>query len=290
MIFLGTGAAELIPDPFCDCEICRYALLHPEEQRMRSSFLYDSSLCIDCGPDTPSQANRYGVSLLGVKDFLITHTHGDHLCLENLSLLSCNSVKPHNMFTVHISEKGYEWLQKSRDSLFAVTGGENDLFSCVKREYYQFVTHKPFESFMLGDKEILPVYGFHHGNTRGETCFNYRIKQNGKSLLYALDTGTYPEESIEALQGEALDILILDATFGLHRLTPQDGHHDAWSFVSDLERFYKAGIIDSGTKIYATHINHHGKVLHNQYQEFFDKNSPFSVTVARDGMKIERGV
>ena len=41
MRFLGTGAADMLPDPFCDCPLCRDAREHPEHVRLRSHFLLD---------------------------------------------------------------------------------------------------------------------------------------------------------------------------------------------------------------------------------------------------------
>ena len=43
MLFLGTGASEMIPNPMCGCPVCRAALrsTDPREKRCRSAALFD---------------------------------------------------------------------------------------------------------------------------------------------------------------------------------------------------------------------------------------------------------
>ena len=49
MIFLGTGASEAIPNPFCTCEVCRKARTSRDhrEKRGRSAFSIDEENLID---------------------------------------------------------------------------------------------------------------------------------------------------------------------------------------------------------------------------------------------------
>ena len=284
LIFLGTGAAELIPDPFCDCQVCKYARLHPEERRFRSAFLYDEHTCIDFGPDIFAEAERCDVDFSVLTDILITHTHGDHFSHENFNVVSCNIIKPKDLFTVHMSQEGYDWLMKYCKAVKDSVG--NDMIHASTNGYFDIVPHKVYESFRIGDKEIFPVYGFHSGCGKNEKSFNYRITENGRTLLYALDTGVYTQETVEALSGTAVDILIMDATFGSKRMDETCTHLDAYTFVSQLETLAANGIITSDTRIYASHINHYNTWHHNEYQKYFDENSPFNVTVARDGMQI----
>ena len=52
MKFLGTGAGEGIPNPFCTCRICEYARKHGgKDIRTRSSFMLDRHTIIDMGAD-----------------------------------------------------------------------------------------------------------------------------------------------------------------------------------------------------------------------------------------------
>ena len=59
--FLGTGAAEGIPAPFCRCAACENARkVGGKEVRMRMGVLIDSTLLIDFSPDAFVEAMRFG--------------------------------------------------------------------------------------------------------------------------------------------------------------------------------------------------------------------------------------
>lgn len=286
-IFLGTGASEMIPDPFCSCDVCNYARLHPKEQRVRSAFMLGANTCIDFGPDVLYSSARFGVDFSKIEDVLITHTHEDHFSPANLGVVSCNIPKPYNMFTVHMSEEGYNGLCATRRKLLETMDGSCDIFSAVDKKLYSVVPHKVYEKFRIGGMEIFPVFGFHNGNFEGEKAFNYRITENGRTLLYALDTGIYRPETLEALSGFPIDTLIMDATFGSKNTDSGCTHLDARSFILQLDSLIKAGIVTEKTKIYASHINHYNLWHHDEYQNYFNCNSPLPVTLAYDGLKID---
>ena len=284
MIFLGTSAAEMIPDPFCGCDVCNYARKHPEEQRVRSSFMIDNNTLIDIGPDVFASSMKFGVNLNSLKNILITHTHEDHFCIDNLNIISCNIPKPKNMFTIHLSPEGYEFVASMTKVMKEIN--QNPM-SCVDNGFYNYEVHKPFEEFRMDNKTVFPVVGFHTGRGKNEKSFNYRIKDEKGTLLYALDTGVYPEETIEALSGVPVDILIMDATFGSCRMDSGCTHLDAYTFVSQLERLVKVGTVTSKTRIFASHINHYNQWKHNEYEKFLKDSCPgLNITVARDGMVI----
>ena len=284
MIFLGTGAAEMIPDPFCGCDVCRYARSHPEEQRLRSSFMIDENTLIDIGPDVFSSSMKSGVNLNSLKNILLTHTHEDHFCIDNLNVINCNIPKPKNMFTVHLSPEGYEFVMSMTKVMKEIN--QNPM-SCVDKGFYNYEVHKPFEEFRMDGKTVFPVVGFHNGRGKNEKAFNYRIKDEKGTLLYALDTGVYSEETIEALSGVPVDILVMDATFGSCRMDSECTHLDAYTFVSQLERLVRAGTVTSETRIFASHINHYNRWKHNEYEKFLKESCPgLNITVARDGMVI----
>ena len=77
MIFLGTGASEAIPNPFCECEVCRKALSSddPREKRGRSAFSIDEQNLIDFGPDVINAAGRFGLSMAHLRNLFYTHFH-----------------------------------------------------------------------------------------------------------------------------------------------------------------------------------------------------------------------
>lgn len=68
MIFLGTGAAEMYPDPFCACERCERVRLDGE------TLLADIYTCIDFGPDVLAASQQYNAPLYDLRNIFITHT------------------------------------------------------------------------------------------------------------------------------------------------------------------------------------------------------------------------
>ena len=83
-VFLGTGAAELYPNPFCGCKVCARARavqkapgILGNELRLRSAFLLDPETLIDFGPDVPAGSQHYHAPLDRVRQVLVTHSHED---------------------------------------------------------------------------------------------------------------------------------------------------------------------------------------------------------------------
>jgi phosphoribosyl 1,2-cyclic phosphate phosphodiesterase len=77
LTFLGTGAAWGLPEVACDCMICREMRVRQERRTRTSLLLKDRhTLLIDCGPDAREQLARHAVS--GVDAVFISHEHNDH--------------------------------------------------------------------------------------------------------------------------------------------------------------------------------------------------------------------
>ena len=91
-VFLGTGAAEMYPNPFCGCEVCERARRN-RETRLRAAFLLDETMMVDFGPDVAAASQHYGVPLNDVKHVLVTHTHEDHFNMATFSILTMTDMK-----------------------------------------------------------------------------------------------------------------------------------------------------------------------------------------------------
>ena len=289
MRFFGTGAADVIPSPFCDCPICRDARIRPEHRRLRSAFLLDDRNLIDCGPDISASAMLAGADLSNVRNIFITHTHEDHFCPSNAGVLRMSAVRRNMPADVYMSEAAYESCVTALGRLgkdYAWT----DAMRGVSEEIVRLHTVRTGERFFTDGYSVLAVPTTHRVSET-ECAVNYLFERDGRKLLYACDTGLYPEESKELLRGTGADILIMDATWG--SLSPADrpsinlrSHLNAETFAKQLGDFLEAGIIREDTKVYATHINHFNRFYPEQYQEWFDRHTPFDVKVASDGMEI----
>ena len=286
MRFLGTGAADMLPDPFCDCPLCRDAREHPEHVRLRSHFLLDEETLIDFGPDLGASCARDRISLMGLRQVFVTHTHQDHFCFANAGLLQMSRTRTEPL-DIYLSEGALKGLE----AVFAPGGEMNPGMGKAARhirDHIRFHSVRPGEPFRAGDYTVTAVDTTHRVSD-WETALNYLlVHDSGKKLLYASDTGYYPEESLATLEGARIDVLVMEATFGSNKESNTTSHLNAWAFRDMLEIFLERGIIRPDTRVYATHINHKHTFTHELYQAWFDENAPIPVTVARDGLEIPR--
>lgn len=278
MRFLGTGAADMIPSPFCECPVCRDAR-RGGHTRLRSHFLLDAENLIDFGPDLGASAMKYGLSLSSVQNVFITHTHEDHFALSNMDLLRMGGKTQLDMYMSEAALDALCYAQTHMGLLY------RDAFKGIEDGRVRLHAVKAGEPFMAGGYEVTAVDTTHHASAK-ETAVNYRFVKEGLSLLYACDTGMYLPRSLEILQGSRLDVLIMEGTWGGRQDKPATSHLNAYAFLEQLETFKKYDIIKEDTDIYCSHINHRHDWSHEAYQKWFKEHTDFSVTVAEDGLII----
>lgn len=290
MRFLGTGAAEGIPSPFCDCEACRYAREKGgKEIRHRTMFRLDKETCIDMGADFFQQALEYG-DFVPIRRVFFTHTHEDHLAYMLMNVRNMARLRRPEPLELYLPGKGFEIAQFYRENPAICKGlvprlEEQGMIAFRKMEY--------FKPFYAGQYRLLPLPGNHFGNM-GENSANFLIRnQKGQQLYYGLDTGWYLDETFAALEwetaSEGLDILVSECTFGLTegRGEHPAGHLDAYSCIRLFRELLKRRIITPDTRIYLTHINHY-TVGHSALQSWFDQQEfPCKITVCWDGFSFD---
>ena len=287
MIFLGTGASQLIPNPFCDCRVCRYARQanDPREVRRRSALLLDDHTLIDAGPDVPAACNAYGKSLTELQSLFITHMHSDHWDLTTLeNLLMCDTEPPH--VRVYLSTPALEGLKawwKAR-----LEGGMSRVAASDYSKYQEVLSYTAVEPYEYGETEVGLRYSAvktnHKSEFVGETALNYVLERNGRSMLYACDTGLYCEENYEFLTWKKLDILVLEGTFGPLDKPLDIGHMTYRSTEILLDRLSKAGAIDSHTKIYLSQIGH--RMTHGECSQWLQERWGENAAAAYDGLEV----
>ena len=284
MRFLGTCAADGMPDPFCDCPICQDARANPAHRRFRSSFLLDRRNLIDCSPDFNAACSIFGEDMMELRNIFITHTHEDHCCFSNIGLLNMSVTRKDVPVDVYLSEGGYEMLMKLREVL-GDTYRYFDAAGALDKGRARLHPVKTYEPFQVDGYKIMAVETTHRVSER-ETAINYLFEKDGKKLLYACDTGFYPARSLEALQGAKIDVLVMESTWGNRTDTSTASHLNCVAFLEMLDIFRKNEIIRPDTAIYATHINHKHDLDHDAMQAWFDDNSRQKVTVAWDGLSV----
>lgn len=267
--FLGSGAWEGIPAPFCSCTVCHIATNHPtsKNNRMRPLLLCETregKFLLEASPDVRIQSTKFNLS--PITDFVISHWHFDHMygLHDLLSWMKRLEKKP----TVHCSKNTKEVLDRE----FGYLPLEINLLP-------------PLKPFTLCGVTITPLPVYHmflrDNNTPQEELANtygYLLEHGGKRVAYLSDYYRIPEITLEKIQG--VDALIADGTYlstnEYENLKPNHVHGDA------ILRLTKS--ISTKT-VYYHSISHLTRRTHEQLQ----LTLPPSHFISYDGMEIELG-
>jgi len=274
--YLGTAAAEGIPALFCLCKTCQIARMRKgKEYRSRAQALINDELLIDFGPDTYHHVLTYDLPLENISNVLITHDHSDHFYVTELEF----------------RRPGF--ASKVLDEPFHVYGTlpifhkTNELIKTYLKEVPQatnilkahLVT--PLVPFKVLDYEIMPLPANH---SQYSFPVNYYIKQKGKSLLYAHDTGWFKDETWEFLStlSKPLDFISIDCT-GAFLENWTWGHLSLDTVVKTIERLKELKAVDDHTKVVINHFSHNGNANH---EELVNEAKKYNIDVSYDGMEI----
>lgn len=241
--FLGTSAAEGFPAMFCTCDTCRRAAIAGGRNlRGRSQALVNEDLLIDFPADTCMRVLTGKLDLPSVRHCLITHSHSDHLYAQDLSMRRDGyAVVPDSVpFTIYASEYAGASIRK--------VIAENEL---EQKGYVRYRQIRPFEPFQVLHYTVTPLKADHCPGT-----VLYLIADGDKKLLYAHDTGYFPEETWWYLEQTKpqLSFVSLDCTFG-----PRQERINHMGLDADREvanRLRKTGCVDGSTIIYVNHFTH----------------------------------
>lgn len=285
MKFYGTGAAEGLPSPFCGCYLCEYARTHGgKDVRMRSMFRLSDEICIDLGPDTFSQAARFG-DLKKLAHVLVTHTHPDHFAYDVMEIRRMATVRREGPLHYYLTGDAGKIIERYENSDFILGGKFRALEEqgVIKAHILDYG-----KTYPVGDVKVTPLKGNHRGDMK-ENAANYLIRlADGTVLFYGCDTGPYLEETYEALKNSHVDIFISECTYGGGEDTyPNPGHLSYSACVKIFTRLLEQGTIRPDTRVYLTHINHCHQADHETLQKLFDNSGlPMKCTVAFDGTEI----
>ncbi len=270
--YLGTAAAEGWPALFCKCESCEKARkLGGKNIRTRSQSIVDDKLLLDMPADTYFHALNYGIDFSSLQDILITHSHEDHfypldMILKAPPYAQEGAVKNINVYGNSVIVK----MLKEAMSLSGIP---------KIRDYIIPIQVEPFVPFDVGEYKVTALLADHIPN---EKCYIYCIEKNGKRLLYAHDTGVFPEKTWEYLPGIKFDAVSLDCTFGLGY--NERGHMGLPNADDVKQRMLREGCADSKTKFIINHFSHNANKTH---EELSDSAEKFGFLTAYDGMTVD---
>ena len=264
---MGTAAAEGWPGIWCRCAFCQEARRRGgKDIRTRAGAVIDGLYKIDFGPDTYMQALRDGIDLGAVEHLLVTHTHEDHFLTHDLPM------------------RGKPYAHGVEHSL-TIWAGDNAL-AMVRPVQKTYATPnitlkhiRPFVPFQAGDATVTPLLADHNPI---ETCFVFAFERGGRRLLWGHDSGIFPAETWEYMQGQApFDVVVLDGTNG--SLPWKEGHLGVDGMLEVQEMMRSRGIARPDTVFVANHFSHNGGLLHAELEE---KLCPHGFLVAYDGMRL----
>lgn len=272
--YLGTAAAEGWPAVFCHCKDCEEARKRGGKNiRTRAQVLINEDLLMDFGPDTYLHSLAHKVDLAKVRTVLLTHSHTDHFYPSELIMHGepyAMEMEKHPM-TLYGNEKCRQFIEWSVEH----ENGGVPLCDSVR-----FQLTKPGDRLTPEGYEVLPLAARHDMT---EQCMIYSVKDtdSGKCLLYANDTGLFPDETWERIRGLHFDLVSMDCTMGIRG--GYDGH---MSFDDNLEvkrRLLQMGCADEKTIFISTHFSHTCCMPHEELTEMAAEHG---IRIAWDGMEV----
>ncbi|MEO6793537.1 MAG: bifunctional adenosylcobinamide kinase/adenosylcobinamide-phosphate guanylyltransferase [Mycobacterium sp.] len=234
ILLLGTGSADGWPNPFCRCASCRTAA---GEVRGQTAALVDDALLLDCGPEAPRAAARFGRSLADVRHIVFTHGHFDHTGPGALLMR--------------------QWVRGAPQ--LDVVGPPSALDQC--RDWVgpddpvRFLTVGPGDEVQLGRYRVR-VLAAAHGSDIGGDAVIYDVAADDARVLWATDTGPLPDGTHAAVAGAGYHAVFLEETFGTHTGHGTE-HHDLTSFAATVSQLRRSGAIVDATDVVAVHLSHH---------------------------------
>lgn len=279
--YFGTAAAEGIPAFFCSCPICEKSReAGGRNIRTRSQALINDELLIDFSADTYLHIMNYGLELRKVKSLLITHGHDDHLYPYDLMYRISpvyaeypNNGKGKVPLDIHLTKK-------SSKEMMRIFKKENVL----KRDPTALNVNivKKFVSFQTAGYTVHPLCANH---AKHLDPLIYIIEKDGKSILYAHDTGLFPSDTWDYIEncGIKFDFVSLDCT-STNREKLKGTHMNLAGCVKTKERLIMSGIADENTIFCLNHFSHNGGYT---YDELVPVAQEHGFIVSYDSMEIE---
>jgi phosphoribosyl 1,2-cyclic phosphate phosphodiesterase len=261
---LGTGAADGIPAFYSNSRVSEYARLKGgKDVRTRSAALIDGCVKIDLPPDTAMQLNRDGLSAMDWACLIFTHGHDDHFDVNQIQ------------YAMHpFTDK--EFLE------FPIYAN-GTIIERIRERYpswpMELVETKSFNCFYLCKYRVTPIRARHKED---EDAHNLIIERDGRSLLYALDTGIWTPETWEFLKDFNIDALIIECTDGRAECD-YDGHLNIKKCAEMVERLREQGTLRAGAPVITSHHSHKGDATH---EELIQLLAPHGITPGYDGMEV----
>jgi len=253
ILFLGTGAADWPPEPSRP----DYA---PGEWRGFTSALFAGCVLVDCGPTTPGALDRFGVDLATITDLLITHSHGDHYCLDAIATVAAIG-----------------GLRVCADPVLVP-----ELNEIPGVHASALVLDEPV---CVGPLQATPVPANHFSGRVGEQAYHFLLADGEATLFYATDGAWLPYRTWQTLRRTHLDGVIWEATCADTEGDWRIFEHSSIAMVR-LQRaaLVKQDVLPAAAPIWLTHI---ARTLCSPHAQLAASLAPEGLILAHDGLRTQ---
>ena len=282
--FLGTSAGEQFPGLWCQCPTCTKAReLGGRNIRSNSCAFLSPDCMLDMGAEAFQQARKFGAPIVDIQYLFMTHSHEDHFYPQHLLwrwMTPGQELPPgHDTFGPRFSELPMLHVYGNADVCARLAPR---LDTADGEERYRMRLH-PVEygrQGQAGDITYLPL----EGNHRDRTCnsVNYVLQRDGRTILYALDTGWFHDHTYELIKRYRYDLVVIEGTFGYGM--DSAGHFNLKKLERAIECFQRDNLLREGARFCASHICPHFSPVHDEYAPILAKKG---ITLAYDGMKLD---
>lgn len=270
LTYFGTAAYEGVPAIFCTCDTCRRARrAGGRNLRTRTQALINDDLLLDFPPDTVAHYLTYGYDFEKLAACLITHNHSDHLYPEDVEIAAPGYASAgHQVLPFYAGKAGCEHLAP----FVARTQGGVTVT--------QIHAGEPF-SIVDGRYTVLPLTANHRADA---SPVFYAIREGDTAMLYAHDTGAFPEENFPLLRDFGhLDLVSFDCT-GCALGPEYRQHHMSMQVAAEMrDRLAALQVIDSRTICVLNHFSHNGGATYDDMLPLAEREG---FLVSYDGMTL----
>ena len=280
LTLLGTSAGEGYPGFWCECPNCAAARrMGGKNVRGNGCSMLDEDVLIDMNEHFFEMTPRMDIHPAQIDTLLVTHPHRDHftpmLLSQRAMPAECVGMTIEQL-QAYISPS-FTWLPMLHvygnrfveEAIRAVPGLMESAERC------RFTFHRLEAGTEMQIKEnlsVLPIASI-HTETSG-FAYNYIIRRDGKTLLYASDTGGYTPDMLELVLAQQYDCVVMEGTFGLG--AECEGHMCLRKNIRMRDLLTAHGCWKNGVNMHLTHICPHWAPPHEEY----------AAIVAAEGMEL----
>lgn len=282
--FLGTSAGEQFPALWCSCPVCAKArAIGGRNIRSNSAAFLSPDCMLDFGAEVFQQAAKFGIFMPDVQYLFVTHSHADHFYPQHLFwrwMEPGQNLPPDEKHTFGPRFSHLKMLH---------VYGNADVCKLIREhvkqedeEKYRMILHEVQYGIagQAGDIYYLPLEAKH----KDDQCnaVNYILQRNGRTILYALDTGWFYEHTYELIRKFRYDLVVMEGTFGYGVDAPE--HFNMDKIERAIALFRKDDLLRDSALFCISHICPHFSPIHDEYAPILKEKV---ITLTFDGMKVE---